>query len=342
MGNKAAALDDMLTEEELAALSDDDAGDNPGDNPGDAAPTEGDEAAAAAAPDEGEEGSDAGEPQDPAASADKPDAAAEAAAAAAAADPNSAAEPEPAGEEQTAASSGSDDDAVASVPPMTWALPADHKDKIESVEKSLDELAQKFDDGELLATEYRQQSRALQNQLDEMKKLRDRAENKEADARESWVEACDKFLADNKHFATQGPLRQMLDAEVRRIQEYLGQNGRNYLHASVLDLAAENVKRSAAALLGVQINTDEAGKGKQKQNTAPAPKAPAATVKPREAQPVPTLSAVPVDAEDDIESGEFAYLNRLADKDWPAYERELEKLQRTDQDKYNAYMAYVN
>ncbi len=341
MGNKAATLDDMLTEEELAALSDDDAGDNPGDNPGDAALAEGDEATAAAEPDEGEEGSDAGETPDPAASADKPDPAAEAAATAAA-DTQPAAEPDPAGDEQPAASSASDDDAVASVPPMTWALPADHKDKIESVEKSLDELAQKFDDGELLATEYRQQSRALQNQLDEMKKLRDRAENKEADARESWMDACDKFLAENKHFSTPGPLRQMLDAEVRRIQEHLGQNGRNYMHASVLDLAAENVKRSAAALLGVQINTDDVGKGRQKQNAAPAPKAPAAAVKPREAQPVPTLSAVPVDAEDDIESGEFAYLNRLADKDWPAYERELEKLQRTDQDKYNAYMAYVN
>lgn len=340
MGNKAAALDDMLTEEELAALSDDDAGDNPGD----AAPAEADEAAAAAASEEGDEESDAADPQDAAANADKPDAAAEAtdAEANAAADPQPGADTEPVGEEQSSASSASDDDVVASVPPMTWALPADHKEKIESVEKSLDELAEKFDNGELLATEYRQQSRALQKQLDEMNKLRDRAENKEADARESWVEACDKFLADNKHFATPGPLRQMLDAEVRRIQEHLGQNGRNYMHASVLDLAAENVKRSAAALLGVEINTDDGGKGKQKQNTTPAPKEPAATVKPRAAQPVPTLSAVPVDAEDDIESGEFAYLNRLADKDWPAYERELEKLQRTDQDKYNAYMAYVN
>lgn len=341
MGTKNEAVKELLTDEELAALEDDEGGSDP-DSAGDDDDAAGDDAAAAAAKDAAAAKADGDDDDDDpdAADADAGDQAAAAVAdpatPAAAAGDAPAADPAPspdAGEQNAEA-----DDITASVPQATWLLPQDHKGKIEALEANLDELAKKFDDGELTGTEFRQQSRQIERERDDLRFAMERASIKEDAAKDGWYEACDSFLAQNAAFAKEGPLRNMLDSEVRRIQETLGAQGKNYMHPSVLQRAADNVRKSAAELLGVQIEVKDVN-GKP---TTPAAKQEAPKAKPRAADPVPTLSNVPVAGDETIDGGEFAYLDRLANSNPIEFEKELAKMQAKDPEKAEKYLAYIN
>lgn len=343
---KNDAVKELLTDEEIAALEDDEggadpnsSGDDDGDDVDDDAASDAAEAAAAAAKDDGKADED-GDPapdegenaQEPVAGKDQPVAAEQQPKADPVADPTD-------GKQDT--HPGGDDDIAMSVPQANWLLPENPKNKIDAIEANLDELAKKFDDGELTGTEFRQQSRQLERERDDLRFAQERARAKEETAMEGWHEACDTFVAKNAAFEKAGPLRSMLDSEVRRIQDHLISQGRNYLHPSILERAADNVRKSAAELLGVQIEVKNAD-GTPHKAAAPAAKEPAPKAKPRTEPPVPALSAVPVAADEGIEGGEFAYLDRLAERDPIAFEKALETMQKKEPEKAEAYLAYIS
>jgi hypothetical protein len=350
MGKAKQAFEDLLTEEEIAALADDEGGADPGETETDAE-DEGDPDAGEAGAEEGDgDGNDKpdaaaaaeGADEDPQAVKTEPDVTAQPDAAAAAA----AEEPAAAAHETT--TDTDPDEIPEDVDAAIWLNKVADKERVKEVDAALDALAAKFDDGEMTAQEYRQQQRQLQDKRDDLRSAVEQATFHETAANQTWTKACREFMKDNPMYAKQGPLSSMLDAEVRRIQNAYIDKGLNYFDPGILTRAETNVRKSAAELLGVQID----GKGeKPKQDAAadaggkqpPAPTQPKpAAAQARKEQPVPTLSAVPVAGEEAIGNGEFAWLDRLADSDPLKYEAEMKKLETKDPEKYQQYLAYTN
>jgi hypothetical protein len=349
MGKAKQAFEDLLTEEEIAALADDEAGADPSETITDAE-DEGD-------PDAGEEGAEEGDAD----GKDKPEADALAAEGADAAPEPAKTVPEATTQPDAAAAAAAEEHDVAAntapaeadpdeipedVDAAIWLNKVADKERVKEVDAALDALAAKFDDGEMTAQEYRQQQRQLQDKRDDLRSAVEQATFHETAANQTWTKACREFMKDNPMYAKQGPLSSMLDAEVRRIQNAYIDKGLNYLDPGILTRAETNVRKSAAELLGVQIEgkgekpKPDAAEAAAKQAPTPAQPKPAAAQ--RKEHPVPTLSAVPVAGEEAIGNGEFAWLDRLADSDPLKYEAEMKKLETKDPEKYQQYLAYTN
>lgn len=350
MGTKKNAFEDLLTEEELASLADDEGGADPDETGADDADDETTQAneAGAGEDDDGDDNTTSGDP-DPAAAApdNQPDAqnTADVVADAQAGGDQAAAAEAP----QASADAAEDNtsDIPEEVDPATWLNKTENKERIKELDAQLDALADRFDNGEFTAAEYRQQQRKLQDQRDDLRSAVDQATFREDNANQGWNKACRDFMKDNPVYAKAGPLASMLDAEVRRIQTAYIEKGFNYFDPSILARAEQNVRRSAAELLGVQIESKSeeqksaANAASAKQPPTPTPPK-AMTPQQRKQEPVPTLSGVPVAGEEAIGSGEFAWLDRLADSDPLRYEAEMKKLEAKEPEKYQQYLAYAN
>lgn len=206
-----------------------------------------------------------------------------------------------------------------------YEVPADVDQKLEAIKAKRRELAQKFDDGEITAAERAEQDDQLLEQRDELKEMVLKA----AIARDSAIHAWSKttvpdWLSAHAQYQKGTPLYAQLNEEVKRLQA----EGGDPFDPGILDRAHGNIQAAARAALGLPAETPK------KPAAAETPKPPKRPAAPPSLQSLP--AADPADIDD---GGEFAYLDRLADKDPLAYEAALSKLEKSSPDKFNEYMA---
>lgn len=281
----------LLTEEERAALVEDDDDDGPTPDAGEQDGTE-DGAKDGTASDPGD-----GAAEESAAAEDEPAApAADQAAAAAAEKP---------------AAPAADPGAQPASTPAAFPLfepPADAQAKLEDLSRQQDELAQRFDEGEITATELHQQSRALAEQEREIRDGLLLARISSETQMRTWEAHVTGFLAAHNQYAPGSQMFHLLDAEVRRLQE---QQPDAQHDPAILAQAHEGLQ----ALFAAQ----------------PAQAAAAPAVPPRPALP-PTLAHLPA-ADITGAEGEFAGLDRLSGE---AYEEALASLTDAQRERYLA------
>lgn len=295
---RAGLEDDSVIDEGVEDVEDDDTADDP--NAGDQNKAPPAEAAAAAEPEQPK--AEIKEPEK------KPAAAEPAAEAAETVKPEAGTEP-----------------AAAPSPRLLpqYQVPADAKDRISQIDAQLDELAKKFDDGELTAQEHREAMKPLaaqrQDLHDQMLKQSLSVDSQVATWSNVTVPA---FLAKHTQYEPGSVMWDALNNEVKKLQL----EHDNPFDPSYLEQAHRTIQASVRKSLGLPAEeTPEAkpaGEGKDKAQKRDIP---------------PTLATAPAaDITDTSDGGEFAYLDRLAEKDPIKYEEALGKL---SPEKMDAYLA---
>ncbi len=330
-GRPNAAELELLTEEEREGMLDEDTVDEgleDGDDAGDDADAAADDKSGEGADQEGKDKpDDAGGDDGDDAGADDADAAA-AAAAKAKQDADAKAAADAAAAQD--ASGGADDNAAASAAaepkPLegdkrpSWILDPKVPEQIEALEKQKDDLTDKFDDGEFTGKEYRAEMRKLDAQIEGLKEQRMAANIGQANALAHYKEVTvPGFFEKHTEYAPGSVLYVMLDAEVRRLQSA----AQNPFNPAILERAHQNLTAQVSKAYGVKP-------------PAEIKKADAKTAAAAREVP-PTLGTVPAaDTNDDTDDGEFAWLDRLANKDVEQYEQELAKLPDEKRERYLA------
>lgn len=315
MGNEKFTDEELelLTDEEREGLLDTSVTDDPVEDGDDAeagaaaAAAEGDNAAAEA----GEGGQGEGDEDEPAVAA-APDAGGEGKPDAAAA----AAEP------------GEDDRAGAAPTPgmPQWQAPENAEQRLAEIETEKDELARKFDEGELTGQEFRAQMKPLDKEEREIEQARFKASISTETVQHQWFNVTvPAFIADHPEYGEGSPLHGALDAEVRKLQTEASKAGRSQLDGAILDQAHRNVQSGIRKALGLPP-LDE-------RKPVPDP----ATGKAAKRELPPSLNSLPADDfTDPDDGGKYAYLDRLADSDPMAFEDALAKLPEAEREAYLA------
>lgn len=204
-----------------------------------------------------------------------------------------------------------------------WLENTDIDEKMSAIDKQRDELATKFDEGELSATEYRQQLKPLDDEFRTLDRQKTKLEVQKDNDLDTWKSDVDTFIAKNSQY--QDPtLQQMLDTEVRRLQT----TATNPLSPSILQQAHKAISDRISKAFNVKADNP-------KPDTATGKTASA-----RRPEPPPTLRNVPAADQVDIDdSGEFAELDRISTRDSVAYEAALSSLKKSNPAAYDRYMA---
>lgn len=299
-------LEDGLTDEERAALAEDE-----GENTDTGTEGAGDEGAGdEGAGDEGagdDEGAENGDGSD----ANGDDAGTgDAAGTNAPPDNADAAAEQPAGE------------ATQSAPILVVDAPADAAAKLTEISTKKDELFTKFDDGDITAKEYQAGLDALNKQERDIElDIREAklAEKMEAQRQANdWKATVDAFIAKNPRYSPEKSqsMYQLLDLEVRRVAGMDEFKNRSDAAAGreILAKAHENIAKD----LGFDAK--------------PAVKQPPA----KKPDAIPSLHGTPAADQSDVSGGKYAVLDRLASNDPLAYEEALMKLPEGER---NAYLA---
>lgn len=236
-------------------------------------------------------------------------------------------------EEEVAAADDEEDplDVTRSIMPNEWQLPKDADETLKALNTLADELAGTFDGGDLTASEYRKQSREIDDQIGTLRMQIN-------DAKKSWGKAMNdwsgktvrSFLRENKEYGAEvsPTLNRMLDAEVRALQL----NTNDPFNPRILRTAHANIQKA--------MGKTPAAKSKDgKRPDAQPPvvkKAKTPVVAGKKPQIPPTLARVPQDEIEDANGGKFARLERLSARDPHAYEESLMKMSAKDRDEYLA------
>jgi hypothetical protein len=201
--------------------------------------------------------------------------------------------------------------------PPNWILPEDHKQQKDTIEQQRDELARKFDDGDLTAEEYRSEAKSLDERFEVLREQELLAKVREQTAKDGWRDTVDVFLTEKPQYRDPA-LQALLDQEVRELQA----KAVNPLKRSILEEADLRLTARLSAALGVKVEA------------TPAPAAKDPPKKVVRDDPPPSLRNVPAADVDDTDGGEFAYLDRLQSTDSVKYEAELAKLSPEMLDRY--------
>jgi hypothetical protein len=240
------------------------------------------------------------------------------------------------GDEETDASgSGKQDDAADDegnaggsdnkAPKPSFVAPDDLDQKLGDIETRKDELATKFDDGELTAAEYRAQLKEIDKQERDLYSQKIRAEVSHDMVVSQWRDSVSSFLGKHTQYEQGTPLYTALDAEVRRLQ---GQSD-NPFDPDILGQAHRTIDAQMRKAMGLPPEETP----RQESKTDPAAKKPAGR-KPLADIP-PTLAQVPAADITDTDGGEFAHLDRL---DGEKFEAALARLTDEQRDRYLASM----
>lgn len=199
----------------------------------------------------------------------------------------------------------------------SFDAPANAKERLSEIKSQLQDLAEKFDDGELTAKEMRAQSEALEDERNQLNQALFKAEFSQEVAQDNWVKTTvPAFLAKHSEYAAGSPLYTMLDQEVRKHQTEALKNGRSQWDPAIL--------RKAHASITTALET--AGLRRKES------KKPAGKVEKLKRELPPNLSRVPSsDITETEEGGQYAHLDRLTGE---AYEDALAKLTPDQQDAY--------
>lgn len=306
-------LSQLTDEEREGLLADEEAGDEDED--------ENDEGGA-----EVEDAKSEQEEDDGAGSADDDDAAAAAASEDAAAKGDTTVKAAAADDPAQAAAGAAGTDEAAQEKTPAWVLPGDFDDRIKAIKAEKAALSAKFDEGELTGDEFRQQIEAIDDRYDELREQKITANVALNAAKTDYQTAVAKFLTENPQYEEGGALYSLLDAEVRKLQA----NAANPLNPALLTKAHAKITADIEKAYGIKPS---APAGKKDADT-PAKK------EARRADPPPSLRNMPsTDIDDADDGGEFAVLNRLADKDSVAFEKELAAMRRRSPEAYDRFMA---
>lgn len=214
-----------LTEEERAALLDDEGGDNPADG------------------DEGEDGDDEPEGQDQPEGGDDADPAGDA---------DDGDDPEP---DKAKTAAEPDKKKVEAAAPEAaqsnfpvFSAPADAEARIKSIEARQEELATQFDEGEITAREFYTEQRRLTNEERQIHEGLLMARMSQEAEKAQFEGAVDLFLSQNQTYKPGSAAYVALDAEVRRLQT---ESGRAF-DASHLAKAHANLTAAFGGAVGAQ------------------------------------------------------------------------------------------
>lgn len=303
MGIENHEIDDGLTDEERAALAEDD-----GEEGADGAEDESNEEEGAADEAVGDgEGGDAGA-DDGAADGDGGGSSGDAAAG----DDGAGA----AGDAEQPAGTPS-----ASAPILVAEAPTDAQSKLDDIATKKEELIAQFDDGDITAKEYQQQLDALSKQEREIERAVDKAqlasEMEQQRQKNEWFSTVNQFIRSNPVYDPQKNPRlyRALDQEVRDLA--VTPEAANWSGDQILAKAHENLTEAFG------IAKPKAAEPAKKQ-AVPKPDLP------------PNLAKVPAAEGSDTSGGKYAALDRLASSNPIAYEEALMKLSESDR---NAYLA---
>ena len=200
-------------------------------------------------------------------------------------------------------------------------VPEDIETQRTALDARWDELAQKFDDGDITFAEYNKGIRGLN---DERAKL-DRAELKaelaqeanQSRSQEDWANLCEDFVSANPIIGKNETMWNAFDAKLRQVTAAT-MNAGGQIGQRDLDKAFKLMQED----LGI---------------TAPAPTPGENKGKPGKKTPVdvpPTLGKVPASQQNDTDDGKYAHLDRLAETDPEKYEAALLRMSDAERDAY--------
>lgn len=195
---------------------------------------------------------------------------------------------------------------------LPYQITAQELARLGAVEKEIDAIAEKFDDGELTAKEMRDQQRELLHELDELKEKRTIAKMHGADASSRWYgQTIPAFLADHTEYK-KGSLRfKLLDQTVKELQAA----SNDPTDPQILVDAHAKINEEFGAVAGAEPAKKAAKKPVGNGRTIP-----------------PTLSGVPAaDISDTSIKSEFGHLEKLKGV---AYERAVSKLAPDARERY--------
>lgn len=303
-----------LTDEERDALTLDDEEEQNGDDTGaaDAGADAQDGEAGADAGADVDDGADAGE-DDAAATAAAADAAAQAAAAAATAD--AAAQPKDPAPPAAAA--------APSAPLLIVQAPADADAKLAEIAGRKEDLAQKFDDGDITAKEFQKQlDAANKEELNITLQVREANLTQQMEdqrVQNQWVADCNAFVAAHPEYADkEGRAFQVLNETIMAIARM----------PSNASLSNEKALAKAHRMVLVELGEDAPAAA-----AAPAAKPAPQQKIPRPAAP-PNIANLPAAAIPDTSGGEFKHLERLQSTNPDGYEEALLKLSPAQRDRW--------
>lgn len=202
-------------------------------------------------------------------------------------------------------------------------LPEDYKDRVTANETAMDELAQKYEDGDISFAEYNKGMRKLNETAMDLRELKMRAEISDTSTsnalQEKWDAAMGSFLESHPE-AISTPVRQKAFDHILReltapVMAAGGMPGQAEIDKAYKRLA-EEFGFSAKA---TETTTEPEKRGK-KENKVP-----------------PTLGAVPAAAQNDVDDGKYAHLDRLAESDPVAFEAAMLKMSDAEREEYSKY-----
>lgn len=204
-----------------------------------------------------------------------------------------------------------------SAPILIAPAPEDAEAKLTEIANQKEALLNQFDDGDITAREY-------QKKLDELSK---QERNIELDLREAqlaakletqraqndWIATCNAFVESNPVYKDNQRLYRALDQEVRDLAnkpETANWSGQKFL---------EEAHKELAKAFNLPAATSNVKTPKRPTDNLP-----------------PNLAKVPAADTQDMDGGQYAVLDRLANSDPLAYEEALAKMPQAQRD---AYMA---
>lgn len=220
------------------------------------------------------------------------------------------------------------------VPQFTLQEPEGVDEKLAALDTKEDELTEKFDDGDLTATEYRKALRELGKERDDInwsvrkyEQAKERHDENVANAgeqyRQNWFKAAGDFVTAHPEIKRNKTVMQVFDNIVQGINT--DENINKYSHQRRLEMAY----KQWAEDLGIQVQ-QPSGKGKQGKKATP----------PKKRELPPTLGRVPAADVNETDNGAYGTLNRLFNSSNPndvaKAEDMLSKMSEAEQDRYLA------
>lgn len=200
-------------------------------------------------------------------------------------------------------------------------LPEDYSQRVEANIAAQDELAQKYEDGDISFAEYNKGMRKLTDEAMDLREVKMRAEISEQSSTNSlqqhWDGLMSSFLGAHPE-AISTPVRQNAFDQILRevtapVMAAGGMPGQAEIDKAYARLAEE---------FGIQAKQPDPNKGAE----PPAAK--------KENKVPPTLGAVPAAAHTDVDDGKWAHLDRLAEQDPMKFEDTLLKMSEAERNEY--------
>lgn len=200
-------------------------------------------------------------------------------------------------------------------------LPEDYSQRVEANNTAMDELAQKYEDGDISFAEYNKGMRKLNEEAMDLREVKMRAEISEQSSTNSVQQHWDGLMAS---FLTAHPEATSTQVRHAAFDHILREITAPVMAAGGMPGQAEIDKAYArlAEEFGLQAKKQDADKGAE----PPAAK--------KENKVPPTLGAVPAAAHTDVDDGKWAALDRLVDTDPMKYEETLQKMSEAERDEY--------